>query len=117
MFLNPETNETARAATLTVSANPNSHERILPMNMVQTANKVNGIGSDGNTSLPDALHAHLSDLHSFAVKAQALADALNALADDAEFKETSIEIATTLSSITSAIAHGLDSAQIDQVMA
>lgn len=55
-----------------------------------------------------ALQAHLGRMRSFAVKAQALADALNALADDAEFQEVSIEIAQALSSITSDIAAGLD---------
>lgn len=37
----PETNETARAATLTVSSNPNFSERILPMTMVQSRMKIN----------------------------------------------------------------------------
>lgn len=64
-----------------------------------------------------ALEAHLSRLQSAAVKAQALADALNALADDAEYQETSIEIAPTLSSITSAIAHGLDAVRLAEVVA
>gem|GEM_PF-6549800 len=39
-MLGPETNETVRAGTLTVSENPNSDERILPMNMVQTRMKI-----------------------------------------------------------------------------
>ncbi|WP_058097230.1 hypothetical protein [Paracoccus sp. MKU1] len=83
------------------------------MKMGQTINEVKGSGS----TMSPALYAHLGRLHSFAVKAQALADALNALADDVEFQETSIEIATALSSITSAIAHGLDTPQRFEVAA
>ncbi|MFV0303428.1 MAG: hypothetical protein ACK5IP_21595 [Paracoccus sp. (in: a-proteobacteria)] len=37
----PETNETAGAATLTVSENPIIHERILPMNMAQKPAEIN----------------------------------------------------------------------------
>lgn len=70
------------------------------MKMDQPTNEVKGSGS----TISPALEAHLDRLHSFAVKAMALAD-------DAEFQETSIEIATALSSITSAIAHGLDTPQ------
>lgn len=41
MLPNPKKKETARAATLAVSCNPNLHKRILPMNMVQTSNEIN----------------------------------------------------------------------------
>ncbi|WP_313349953.1 hypothetical protein [Paracoccus sp. (in: a-proteobacteria)] len=64
-----------------------------------------------------ALEAHLMRMFALSLKAQALADALNALVDDAEYQDTSIQMAMALSSITSTIAAGLDTPQRFEVAA